>query len=355
MGGNALKSCVTRRYAAEEYFKMCNLTGNTFNQIFPDCRFAIIPAYKSKESFGDMDILISSTELPSNWVEIIKETFCPRQMVKNGNVLSFEHRQLQTDVIVCSEEEFDASLSYYSYNDLGNLCGRIAHSLGLKLGHDGLSYNFRDGTYHFKNVVLLTNWEDILPVLGLSYERYAAGFDTLEDIFKFVVSSPFFHKDIFHLENRNHAARVRDEKRRTYMEFLKWIESYNETSHQTISSELHKLYSKDKSHPLDYLFDIIPNFKEIHEQVTAEWQVDIKFKTLYNGYLVKEWTGLEGKELGKFMTFCKEDQPQLKDLITNMNEDCIEWFVNYMKQKYDGTLPKIDLKVILAGEKNESL
>src|SRR3546814_18901157 len=61
--------------------------------------------------------------------------------------------------------------------------------------------------------------------MGYSPDGLDQGFETPEDIYSFVASSPFFSSDIFLLENRNAKARMRDKKRKMYMEFLLWCEA----------------------------------------------------------------------------------------------------------------------------------
>lgn len=333
MGGNALKSCNTRRYLADEYFTLETEVISKLKRLFPESQPHAIKAYRMKESFGDMDVLIDSEALPSNWVQIVTVMFSPKEFIKNGNVLSFEYKEFQIDLIVTDPSEMQSSMSYFAYNDLGNLLGRVAHSMGLKLGHDGLSYNWRIDTYQFRNVVLLTDFKDILPVLGYSYERYAQGFDSSEDIFKFVVGSRFFHKDIYLLHNRNNTSRTRDRKRKTYMEFLQWIEDGN----NLLDASSYVTPESDKTDWLPYLFANIEEFKGIYDQVQSEWDVEVLFKTRYNGDLVKQYTGLCGKDLGTFMKWMKEhySEGRLKKDICAMNPTLTEGWVRYYKDKFD--------------------
>jgi len=304
MGGNALKNCTTRRYDADEYRSFEWHVLDKLGDLFPLCQIAAIKAYATKESFGDMDVIICTEHLPDDYIETIIDDFAPKDVFRNGNCLSFEYLEFQVDLITYPPEEFGTALDYYAYNDLGNLCGRLAHMMGLKLGHDGLSYNWRVDTYQFKNVVLLTDWDDILPVLGLDPAIYRRGFDTLEDIFKFVVSSQFFSKDIFLLENRNNTSRTRDAKRKTYMEFLDWIEVDGNVVNNYPKAE-------NKYCWLQYLFNSIPHFRKIYYEVMTEWKEAKVIKEKFNGGLVRHITGIEGKELGDLMKFIKENSDAL--------------------------------------------
>lgn len=337
MGGNCLKNCITRRYSADEYFILDHKVYVKLYSLFDPvgARLHTIKAYRAKESFGDLDILLGCDNLPSDWVEQIVAEFKPKEWVKNSNVLSFEYKEFQVDVITCPMKEFETSKNYFAYNDLGNLLGRLAHSMNLKLGHDGLSYNWRVESYQFKNEIISTDWEEICNVLGVSYERYCQGFDELEDIFKFVVASPFFNKDIYLLHNRNNYARTRDKKRKTYTEFLKWIESYEETEDQILNAR-EPVNSPGKDRYLPYLFENIKGFKETYNRVQAEWAEAVEYKKRYNGDIVRELTGLNDKELGLFMRWMKENviSETTRANILKMNVDVIPrwimcWFGQY--------------------------
>lgn len=331
MGGLALAHC-TRRFEAGEYYEVADKALQILETLYPCAKVRVIKAYRDKESFGDLDILLESDCLPSFWIDRVSEAFNSKDSTKNGNVLSTEFKEMQVDIIATKSDEFESSYQYFNYNDLGNLCGRVAHSLGLKLGHDGLTYKFfGDNERHlFKELKLLDDWKDILPVLGYSYERYEQGFDTLEDIFEFVVSSPFFNKSIYALENRNHAARTRDKKRKTYMAFLEWLEGYEETGEQKFVGGAVK-FEHNKSDWLQYLFEVIPAFKEQYDATVKEYAKAQEYKKRFNGDLVSAWTGLKTQELGKFMAWLKsyKNQERWKKDIVTLNPVLVEGLVQY--------------------------
>jgi hypothetical protein len=342
MGGAALKNCTTRRYQAEEYHQLEQEVLDIISNNFPFDSVSTIKAYTLKESFGDMDVLACTDKYdPCNIEDKLIRLFNTKEVVKNGNVVSFEYKQFQIDLILTRPADYVSSQQYFAYNDLGNLIGRVAHSMGLKLGHDGLTYKFyADKTQVFREITLLKDWEQILPVLGYSWERYQQGFDTLEDIFKFVVSSPFFNKSIYALENRNHAARTRDAKRLTYTSFLEWLENYNETEVQKFHREWFVKNDCDKIVWTDYLFGMIPNFYPQYEQAEKDLAFHQEFKRRYNGELVAGWTGLQGKELGAFMSYVKQEKTEerLKKDIVTLNPVLVERMVKYYFEKWKETI-----------------
>lgn len=249
-----------------------------------------------------MDIVISSDNLPANWVNLVQSAFAPAEMVKNGNCLSFEYCELQIDLITMPSENYRSALNYYAYNDLGNLMGRIADSMGLKYGHDGLSYRYTVGTNCFRVIPITKDLDTILTVLGFSNYRYHAGFDTLEDIFRFVMSTLFFNEEIFLLENRDNKSRVRDQKRKTYTEFLEFVRNY--PAQFKIQWAIPP--SEDKHEWLPFLFEMLPGFHKQYQQCETDYKNDQTYKSKFNGDLVSEWTGLKEKELGLFMKHLRD-------------------------------------------------
>lgn len=295
MGGNALKNCKTRRYDRKEYFDLERTVWRVLDTIFPNCPHEAIKAYANKETFGDMDVVISSDNLPANWVNLVQSAFAPHEMVKNGNCLSFEFHELQIDLITHPSSEYRSALNYFAYNDLGNLLGRIADSMGLKYGHDGLSYRYTVGTHCFRVIPITGDLDIILRVLGYSPARYHAGFATLEEIFLFTMSTPFFNEDIYLLENRDNRSRARDEKRKTYTEFLEYVRKYPEQFKQKYPAKA------DKKEWLPFLFEMIPGFQESYEQCEKDDADHLTYKERFNGTRVSTVTGLTGKALGDFM------------------------------------------------------
>jgi hypothetical protein len=202
----------------------------------------------------------------------------------------------------------------------------LAHQLGVKLGHDGLSYVWRTGTYMFREIVILKDWEKILEVLDLDPEKFYNGFDSLEQIFEYVVSSKFFNKDIFAFENMNNYARVRDKKRKTYTTFLEWIKEKDLPNYRRV---------ENKSIFLPYLFSVIPGFQETYDKVNAEWYRATVYKSKFNGDIVREVTGLENKELGHFMRYLREKNIFTEEYVIKNNDDVIKQLIQKSFIIYD--------------------
>lgn len=296
MGGNALKNLNIERKSKKDYERICNEVKQKF--IGFCSRMEVIPSYFNKQDYGDADILFISDN--SDIKKCINDVFSPRQIFHNGNCFSFDYENFQIDLIKSNENDFDSSLNYYSYNDLGNLIGRIAHKFGLKYGHMGLMLPIRRPDSHLADTILISkDTKKILTFLGFDYSIYANGFIELDDIFNFVINSKYFNSTIFSYENLNHINRVRNKKRKTYETFLKWIEGKSFNNY---------MFNPDKTVYISLINEYFPeanilNNKKILDKKIEKSQI---ISSKFNGKLIIELIGLNGKSLGDFIKTFKD-------------------------------------------------
>lgn len=305
MGGNAL-SRTSVRMTQSNYQRMAADCVAKLRALYPEARVNDVVAYRSKPDFGDLDVALDAESYNPF---VAAEALGAVEVVRNGPVTSIgvkvrpdlqelDGNIFQVDLIKLGAPEYEFALSYYGHNDAGNLAGRVAKSLFTSLRHDGLYFYHRVGDYKFREILLTRDYGKALVYLGYDPVRFAEGFDTLEDIFKFIASTPFFTKDIFLLENRNYTARVRDRKRKTYCEFLKWCE---------VTPGLGTYeFPADKSVWLPRIVEHFPQFEADYAQSLADLAEQQAVKAKFNGEWVSHLTGLQGKELGFLMKRFKE-------------------------------------------------
>lgn len=301
MGGNALTQIKTVRKNATEYK---TITNHILITLQPYCDFlGLIPSYADKNDFGDADFLVVFKNNVKDIKQLLNTLFTPTQIVKNDTCYSFDYAMFQIDIICSTQELYKASFAYYSYNDLGNLIGRIAYNHNLKYGHKGLYLRLDD---HEKSELLISrDTAKSLKFLGFNPDTFFNGFKTKEDIFNYVINSNYFNKDYFSLKNLNHINRTRNRKRKTYMEFLEYIKQHSK-----------KL--KNKDYKIITLEDVVAYFPEsniiekinvIKNQQQQQKELSLKF----NGEIVKQITNLKDKQLGEFIK-------KFKNFKTNFNE-----------------------------------
>lgn len=300
VGGNCLKNCVTRRYQKQEYFDLVPSVLDRVIRNWSVTRVSLIEAYRNKESFGDMDVLYSTDDNKPFTVETVKSLFPEsKEIVRNTNVISFEYKELQIDLIHVPAESFNYALAYFKFSDLGNLIGRIAHRFGLKHGHLGLFLPIRDESNNdnvIGEVLITRNYSDALMFFDLDPNRFHRAFDTLEEIYEFVLTSKWFHPDSYDLAELSHMHRTRDKKRTTYQGFLEYIKGYsgNFIPRRT-----------DKTFYMEMIFDAFPYAYNQYSDMMKEMTFKKVVKEKFNGDMVSSLTGLQSKELGEFMKHLK--------------------------------------------------
>lgn len=253
----------------------------------------VIPSYRNKQDFGDIDILVRGDGI---LLDEVLQFSGYEDHRRNGDCLSFLEEGVQVDLISVADGEMDTTLAYFSWNDLGNLMGRIARTMGFRYGHRGLFGGVRDKHGNvLDNACLSRDPKTIFAFLGYNYDRWIEGFDDLVDIFQFACSSDFFSKDCFLVRNLNHQSRVRNRKRKVYSAFLEWI--------------------AEKPMP-EFDFSLVPLgfwrtralaffgdgwVSDESRSLAAATKAEVR-RGKFNGTVVAEGTGLSGVELGEVIS-----------------------------------------------------
>lgn len=301
MGGKALKHLEVQRATVFRYEGIKEQVTEFFKT--NEITYRVPRSFADKQSFGDLDVLVVSEDFSE---ELFKE-FCKamhsRGHVRNSNVYSVEVNNFQVDLILTPREELEYAFRYFSWNDLGNLVGRIAHKMGFKHGHNGLWYVIRDGDYVVEEILVSRDYDKVLDFLGFAEEPVF--FESKKQIFDYVVNGVYFIPDIFLLHNRNAQARYRDSKRQTYTDFLEYIKELPKMEGR-IDWEKHKELLRKA-----FFITACCNFTGFVQKYQAAMLKYDKAKALkekFNGFIVGALTGLQGKELGEFMqTFDKNE------------------------------------------------
>lgn len=312
MGGNALQSG-SIRLPASRYHAVERALVQGLAQRFPGRRIEAILAYADKPDFGDLDILIEGGARYD--AQTVADALDATEVVFNGDVTSIgvalDEGIFQVDLIAIAPDAFDFAARYFGYNDFGNLVGRIARKFGTQFGHLGLRYSIRDpdNRHHLiEEVSITTDFGVALGLLGYDAARYEAmraggQFRTLDDIFRYVISTPYANRDIYQLENRNHADRMRDAKRATYNALLAWLDE--QPAGAVPAFPWGATGSGARNQQQDFLQTALaqlPAFKAGYDGALAAWQRKKAVKRQFNGELAAEATGLSGKALGDLMS-----------------------------------------------------
>lgn len=321
MGGNAFPELELTRLNAADYSAVKYSVLERLILSNNQCSFFDIVSYRNKTDHGDLDIIWSTK---SKYVQppdpaVHAQVLNAVDVKRNGPVTSLaipvlDNKLFQVDLIWTKPHLMEMAGAYFAYNDLGNLLGRIYKWMGFKLGQDGLQYKFYNpvkSTQLVETITISTNWQKILEFAAYDYNRWARGFDELEDVFNYAVSTFLASREPFRLDNVNHAARIRDRKRKIYQQFLKWAD--DPINNVKLTCDIDRAIIKQRS--LTRAFNQFPEFKARYDQLMVRCAKTNAVETKFNGKLIGELTGLSGRQLGEFIV----------DFKNSINGDVVDW------------------------------
>ena len=276
--------------------------------------FAIIPFYLDKPDFGDVDIVVRENLDTVREKIIAKLNLQKGSYVSNDNIFSFAYQDFQIDLI-CTTTEYESSLAYFAYNDLGNILGRILHKMGLKYGSEGLSYPIRNPeNNHIVDVLFITDdTKKIFGFLGydwLSYEKWQSGFFNLEDLFSWVLDGNYIDVRIFDENELSATNRKRNKKRTTFNQFVEWMKTNLPKNGGYMFP--HRDFRDEYWIPIiekHFKCDIQARIQYAKNRIAKQAELNKKF----NGRIVMEVTGLQGYLLGAFIEQFKQGAIFLND------------------------------------------
>ncbi|HVH97926.1 MAG TPA: hypothetical protein VM869_04425 [Enhygromyxa sp.] len=276
--------------------------------------------YASKPDFGDLDVVVSTAAIEAlggweRFCEAIATGLGVEQSKSVGHVYSTVVSNFQVDYFVRSPELLEATYNYLSFNDLGNLIGKIFRRLGLKYGEEGLHYVFRRETQpsYKRDLLISRDWPRILAFLELDVAAWQAGFDRLEDMFAWVVASPYFSVAPYEDQDRTTERRARS--RPTMARFIAWLEA------EAIRKTCDYLHGPDA-----YVYRIDAAFPEAEltqalAQERAREGEATALRSKFGGALVREWIGLDGPQLGAFLRRFERAYPS--EILASMEPEAI--------------------------------
>ena len=197
------------------------------------------------------------------------------------------------DYFVQPHEHFESAYNYMSFNDVGNFIGKIFRRFDLKYGEQGLVYVYRrQEGYYNRDLDVCTDPRKIFAFVGLDFEEWEAGFESLEQVFDWVTASPYFSVEPYKNPKGNLVKRA---ERTTIRKFLEYIDEKGIDTVYEYSERESYLPMVDAFFPEAKLLEKIENEKQRERHDNA---IACKF----NGHIVMELIPeLEGPSLGKFI------------------------------------------------------
>ena len=347
MGGNATKHFGTQRVNKQQFAQCCNMLNNMLQQYVIEQnlqtkeKFCVIESYHDKQDFGDIDFLSTiDRQIFEKLVEKTENINIVAKAEQFSYAIEFKLASdelvfVQVDYIKSNLEDFDFSKNFFAFNDLGNLIGRIAAQAGFSFGFDGLKRKIYvdnrgdiindlysneisvtslvENARLFKNelnrailktsIIVTKDFDNALKFLGFDVERFKQGFNNMNEVFEFVVSSTFFNKDAFLFENRNHKARARDKKRSNYLAALEYFKNKKDRKKQLSLSHMEKEFPNFKTEYRDLEKQIKSDFIDKMIFSNDNIMVSLNYQgTLKNVNPFKEHLGSQGKQ---FVFYCE--------------------------------------------------
>ncbi|EIW80958.1 hypothetical protein CONPUDRAFT_82069 [Coniophora puteana RWD-64-598 SS2] len=239
-----------------------------------------------KRALGAVDVLAMSENRTSNYAVPLK-----RNHHRSCNFASSDgQKYVQVDVHVCASElELRNILLIHGYGDLGMIITATARACGLSIGTKGMKMT----SPHPNPPTLLTSSaSEAFEFMGLSLSTWEKGFTTQEAIFRFAVTSRFFAFAKLDTSG-NHKL---GEERTMYGEFLSWARIH------ATSPGCSKDVEEVKKEALEHFGKKGEWDAMVRDKHEREW-----LKGHFNGRLVQEWTGLNGRGIKMVMDKIRSD------------------------------------------------
>ncbi|KAF2170988.1 hypothetical protein M409DRAFT_63986 [Zasmidium cellare ATCC 36951] len=279
MGGSAFAQAAaqgqptlhTPRMSPAEYAHLKTTYLRRLQECFPGKAVSVLVEAPEKTDYGDLDLFVVS-DGQVDFIDVArklgaagvicsssgKHQMCSIGVLKDGSRSSHEtvvyknissnnskkaqpsttvtvEEYAQIDIEVISSEDFRWHSFYSSYGDMGALLGNITRNLGLTISDKGLVLRLKELDYAKKTrleqvadkdgMLILSNDPDrVMAFLGLSFRRYAEGFATVSEFFRWLRECRLIDLNIIRKKRNISRDRQKESKRTLYSKFFEeWL------------------------------------------------------------------------------------------------------------------------------------
>lgn len=344
MGGKAFNHLNIVRMNKDNYVKTKSKLIKTLKVLLKSDLIQDLPYYKDKETFGDLDLVMTNEDLNNfkekndrSFFDYLKEKYKKSEYVENGNITSFalpinDEEYVQVDFMPHNREDYFNVINYFSFNDLPILINKFLSipTFDAVYHMNGCSINIyrEEGNTEYLLGIASTNNKmfEYLSALDLNVEHYNKGFSNKKDIYEFIYSSRYFDTDYFfnEIESLNSVEKKRQE-RSLYQGFIDYVRS-----------KPRKVGDKIKNKE-ERLFQVFPELKEQKEFFKQEYRNYLKFRERFNGKNISLILSLNEKDrnLGLIMKSFLEERvlSENRKLINKVNSLSDLEFKNMLLQR----------------------
>jgi hypothetical protein len=314
MGGNLFK---LGRIPREQYLALEAEIRTYLDQKMPNA-YRIPRYYGDKSDFGDMDIIVASEFVGHYWGNIRYEMVQDlgiTQYKAAGSVFSTVYKNFQVDYFLAPEEHLDSMYNFLSFNDLGNLIGKIYRKFNLKYGERGLVYVYRRSSGHYRNDLhVSTDFKKICGFLQLNYEKWLSGFGNLHEMFEWIIACPYFSVEPY--LNPAKTMEKRSTQRLTIERFIEYLKQHN------IQKTYHFEDAKDYYLPQIARYFPEANLLEMIDSEVKQEEIADEINRKFNGKIVMELLPqLTGRELGIFIVEFKQEFENFEEYVLDTSQE----------------------------------
>ena len=210
-------------------------------------RVIVPPEAPEKVDHGDIDVLVDEP-LFNFTSEDIKQALGAEAHMKAGRTNCFAiqlsddgDRYFQLDIQTCKKGSLEWASVIYGYGDIWHIIGSAVTRFDLAIDDSGLHARVKkiEGTNRKDCRLFLTSDpQKMMDFFGLDGLKYQKGFSTLDELFEWAVSMPYFQKKIFQKETTSADQKRIREKRPMYANFvIEWLPQAMTSSGRTEEHE----------------------------------------------------------------------------------------------------------------------
>ena len=304
-----------------------------------------------KESHGDIDIIVAEEQLltlapadaePKDAAHlarlVLQEVLGAEAMTRSGALdhatsylVPFEGGLFQLDIITHPLAVIDYAHRFYSWGDAGAMVAMQARALGLRNKAVGLHY-VGGSLDRRADLLLISDYDQALELLGLDPAIHAAGFATAEEVYRWLASGKYFNADIFAADRQTAKNRRRSQLRPMIVQFRDWIainrpmsriDAPRQFNEEGLQSEAYLENRQIWKQRWEALFPEIISFEEELEKKFEQKQNKDAFIAVEK---VAESSGLSGESLRILMWQLTKDEGYF-DIISRRSEDELQQLI----------------------------
>lgn len=246
---------------------------------------------KSKISFNDIDIPVVVKD-PYNFDDEFNEILAKLQPSEVSGY-SILYKGAQVDFIPIAQDSLSSELLVLNIPVFHIILGKLARRYGVRLTKTGVTMTIKyDGEQETINITRTA--QQTLELFQLDIARYYEGFNNVEEVFDYIMSSPYYSSEWAEAvaAHGNSKDRSNDAKYNCWTELAAYT-PFKESKYSGICNIIDTMET----------YNITPSVKDTLEKLQDISRFKAVKRTVFNGFVIGDITGLKGKELGDFMRY----------------------------------------------------